>query len=41
MPEAEWKKLEAKVRAGRYIPKRSDPWTLHVLYSNLKELGDL
>ena len=41
MPEAEWRELEAKLRAGNYVHKRSDPWTLHVLYSNLKELGDL
>lgn len=34
-----WNELEKKIRAGKYKPRRSDPWTLHVLYNNLKELN--
>ena len=33
--------LEAKVRAGSYKPKRSDPWTIHVLYNLLVESGKI
>lgn len=33
--------LEAKVRAGGYKPKRSDPWTIHVLYNLLVERGEI
>ncbi len=33
--------LEAKIRAGKYKPKRQDPWTAHVLYENLKSLGEI
>ena len=33
--------LEAKIRAGKYKPKSQDPWTAHVLYENLKSLGEI
>jgi len=33
--------LGAKVRAGSYKPKRSDPWTIHVLYNLLVERGEI
>lgn len=33
--------LEAKIRAGKYKPKSKDPWTAHVLYENLKSLGEI
>lgn len=39
--EVRWAKLEKKVRAGRYRPRPSDPWGIHVLYNNLRDLGDL
>lgn len=41
IPAKKWQKLESKIRAGKYKPKHSDPWTLHVLYNNLKDLGRL
>lgn len=33
--------LEAKIRAGEYRPKEKDPWTAHILYQNLKALGEI
>jgi len=33
--------LEAGIRAGKYKPKPEDPWTAHILYQNLKELGEI
>jgi len=33
--------LEEKVRGGKYKPKPSDPWTIHVLYNLLHESGDI
>lgn len=41
MTEDKWKRLEKKIRAGKYKPKESDPWTLHVLFEHLTVLGDL
>jgi putative alpha-1,2-mannosidase len=41
MSEVKWNELESKIRAGKYRPKHSDPWTLHVLYSNLRDLGKI
>lgn len=35
--EEDWDDKADKIRAGKYKPKRTDPWTLHVLYQNLKE----
>jgi len=33
--------MAAAIRAGKYKPKRQDPWTAHTLYSMLKDLGKL
>lgn len=33
--------LEPKIRAGKYIPKKSDPWTAHILYQSLQDLGEI
>jgi hypothetical protein len=33
--------MESAIRAGKYKPKRHDPWTAHTLYSMLKDLGKL
>jgi len=33
--------LEANIRAGKYKPKPEDPWTAHILYQNLKALGEI
>ncbi len=41
MSEGKWKQLEKKIRAGKYKPKASDPWTLHVLFDHLTVLGEL
>ena len=41
MTEEKWKRLEKKIRAGKYKPKESDPWTLHVLFEHLTVLGEL
>lgn len=35
--ETQWCDLEQKIRAGKYKPKHSDHYTLHVLYNNLKQ----
>ena len=29
------------IRAGKYKPKRSDPWSAHTLYNVLKDLGEI
>lgn len=34
-------KIQGLIRAGKYKPKQSDPWIAHILYSNLKELGEI
>lgn len=34
--EDELDDLLTKVRAGKYVPKKSDHYTLHVAYNNLK-----
>jgi hypothetical protein len=33
--------LEDKIRSGKYKPKASDPWTAHILYQNLRSLGEI
>jgi len=33
--------LEPMVRAGKYKPKPEDPWTIHVLYQSLKDIGKI
>ncbi len=33
--------LEPMIRAGKYKPKQSDPWTAHLLYQALRDLGDI
>lgn len=33
--------LEPMIRAGSYKPKQSDPWTAHVLYQSLLDLGEI
>ena len=33
--------LEPKIRAGKYKPKKTDPWNAIVLYNLLKESGDI
>jgi len=33
--------VERKIREGRYKPKKSDPYTVHLLYQFLKESGDI
>ena len=33
--------IKGLIRAGKYKPKQSDPWIAHILYSNLKELGEI
>jgi len=33
--------LEPKIRAGKYKPKKSDPWNAIVLYNLLKESGEI
>lgn len=30
--------LEPLVRAGKYKPKPSDPWTIHILYQALRDI---
>jgi hypothetical protein len=34
-------KIQGLIRAGKYKPKQADPWIAHILYSNLKELGEI
>ena len=38
---ARFEKVAPLIRRGMYKPKPSDPWTVHVLYANLKELGEI
>ena len=33
--------LEPKIRAGKYRPKKTDPWTAHLLYQSLRDLGEI
>jgi hypothetical protein len=33
--------MAAAIRAGEYKPRRSDPWSAHVLYNALKDIGKL
>lgn len=33
--------LEHKIRAGAYKPKPKDPWTAHMLYQSLRDLGEI
>lgn len=33
--------LEPKIRAGKYKPKKTDPWNAIVLYNLLKESGEI
>jgi hypothetical protein len=33
--------MAAAIRAGRYKPRRADPWTAHILYNALKDTGQL
>lgn len=39
--QSRFDEIEAKIRAGSYKPKKSDPWNAHVLYDMLKSLGDI
>ena len=39
--EESFELLEAKIRTGKYKPKKTDPWTAHILYQNLKALGEI
>ncbi len=34
-------KIEPMIRRGMYKPKTSDPWMAHVLYENLRALGEI
>ena len=34
-------RMAAAIRAGKYVPRRSDPWTAHILYNALKDTGRL
>ncbi len=34
-------KIQGLIRSGKYKPKLSDPWIAHILYSNLKALGEI
>ncbi len=36
-----FEELEPKIRAGKYKPKSGDPWTAHILYQSLRDLGDI
>ena len=36
-----FEELEPKIRAGKYRPKSGDPWTAHILYQSLRDLGDI
>ena len=38
---ARFDKIQGLIRAGKYKPKESDPYTAHVLYSSLKQLGEI
>lgn len=38
---ARFDRIKGLIRAGKYKPKQSDPWMAHILYSNLKELGEI
>ena len=38
---ARFDKIKGLIRAGKYKPKPSDPWIAHILYSNLKALGEI
>lgn len=33
--------LEPLIRAGKYKPKKQDPYTAHILYQNLQALGEI
>lgn len=33
--------MAAAIRAGKYKPKKHDPWSAHTLYSMLRDLGKL
>ena len=33
--------MAAAIRAGKYKPKRADPWTAHILYNALLDTGRL
>jgi hypothetical protein len=34
-------RLAPLVRAGKYRPKQSDPYTVHILYQSLRDLGEI
>ena len=36
-----FEELEPKIRAGKYVPKQSDPYTAHILYQSLRDLGEI
>jgi hypothetical protein len=38
---ARFDKIKGLIRAGKYRPKPSDPWIAHILYNNLKALGEI
>jgi hypothetical protein len=38
---ARFDELEPKIRAGKYKPKKGDPWNAHVLYDMLKSMGEI
>jgi len=33
--------LESMIRAGEYKPKQKDPYTAHILYQALRDLGEI
>ena len=36
-----FEELEPMIRAGKYKPKASDPYTAHILYQSLRDLGEI
>jgi len=36
-----FEELEPLIRAGKYKPKQKDPYTAHILYQNLRALGEI
>lgn len=36
-----FEELEPKIRSGKYKPSQSDPWTAHILYQSLRDLGEI
>lgn len=34
-------RLAPLIRAGKYKPKQTDPYTVHILYQSLRDLGEI